>query len=512
MKNLLTWFTLVLICSCKSFDSKAKKDINPEKYAQTITAQELKTHLYIYASNEFEGRDTGSPGQKKAIAYIKKEYQDNNIPGGLPDQSYFQEVPLENQKVSISKINFEGKTYENFKTQVVLETSKSITINDKAFVYANYGIEDEKYSDYKNIEVKDKIVLIRTGEPKMNGLYITTGKNEETKWTNFSEGIERKIKVAMGKGAKAVLIIDPNLFDKYASYYKEMFENNIQGRLTLSKNIENIPVLMVNKTLGDKLTASLSDKTASSVITKPIEISIINNSEVLSENVLAFIKGSEKPEEIIIISSHLDHVGVRNGEIYNGADDDGSGTVALLEIAEAFSKAKKDGYSPKRSILFLHVTGEEKGLLGSQYYSDINPIFPLEQTIANLNIDMIGRTDPKRTTGDRNYIYLIGSDKLSTELHNLSENINKKCCNIELDYKYNDENDPNRFYYRSDHYNFAKNNIPVIFYFNGTHEDYHQPTDTPDKIEYDLLENRAKLIFYTAWELANRDKKIEVDQ
>ena len=124
---------------------------------------------------------------------------------------------------------------------------------------------------------------------------------------------------------------------------------------------------------------------------------------------------------------------------------------------------------------------------------------------------MIGRTDPNRE-GERNYVYLIGSDKLSTDLHNISEEVNANCCKIELDYTYNDESDPNRFYYRSDHYNFAKNNIPVIFYFNGTHEDYHQSTDTPDKIEYDLLENRAKLIFYTAWELANRDEKIIVDK
>ena len=160
----------------------------------------------------------------------------------------------------------------------------------------------------------------------------------------------------------------------------------------------------------------------------------------------------------------------------------------------------------------MHVTGEEKGLLGSKYYTDYDPIIPLKNTVVNLNIDMIGRTDPKREGGNRNYIYLIGSDILSTELHNISEEVNTKCCNIELDYKYNDINDPSRFYYRSDHYNFAKNNIPVIFYFNGTHADYHKPTDTPDKIEYDLLENRARLVFYTAWELANRDKRIVLDK
>jgi Zn-dependent M28 family amino/carboxypeptidase len=203
---------------------------------------------------------------------------------------------------------------------------------------------------------------------------------------------------------------------------------------------------------------------------------------------------------------------MHDGEVFNGADDDGSGTVAILEIAEALKSAQENGQGPKRSVIFLHVTGEEKGLLGSQYYTDYDPIVPLAQTVANLNIDMIGRTDPKRTEGKRNYIYLIGSDKLSTELHNLSEDMNSKYTNIELDYTYNDENDPNRFYYRSDHYNFAKNNIPIIFYFNGTHADYHKATDTPDKIEYDLLENRTRLVFHTTWELANRDEAVKVDK
>jgi Zn-dependent M28 family amino/carboxypeptidase len=199
------------------------------------------------------------------------------------------------------------------------------------------------------------------------------------------------------------------------------------------------------------------------------------------------------------------------GEINNGADDDGSGTVAMLEIAEAFKIAADKGAGPKRSIVFLHVTGEEEGLLGSQYYTDMDPIFPLDQTVANLNIDMIGRIDPNRE-GARNYVYLIGSDKLSSELHELSEEVNNKYMGIELDYKYNDENDPNRFYYRSDHYNFAKNNIPIIFYFNGTHDDYHRPGDTPDKINYDLLMNRTQLVFHTAWEIANREQRVVVDK
>ena len=230
-----------------------------------------------------------------------------------------------------------------------------------------------------------------------------------------------------------------------------------------------------------------------------------------SENVVAFIQGSAKPNEILIVSAHLDHEGMdENGNIYYGADDDGSGTVALLEMAQAFNYAKKEGYGPKRSILFLHLTAEEDGLHGSRYYVN-NPIFPLENTISNLNIDMIGRID-KAHTDNPNYVYLIGADRLSSELHYISEKINSTFFNLDLDYKFNDENDHNRYYFRSDHYNFATKNIPVIFYFNGEHEDYHKITDTPDKINYPLLETRTRLIFTTAWQLANQENRLTLNE
>ncbi len=235
-----------------------------------------------------------------------------------------------------------------------------------------------------------------------------------------------------------------------------------------------------------------------------------NTSDADSENVVAYIKGTELPEEVLVISAHYDHLGKKGDIVYNGADDDGSGTTAVMEIARAFQMAKKAGYGPKRSILFLHVTGEEEGLFGSKYYTS-HPLFPLKNTIVNLNIDMIGRIDDKHKNKP-DYIYLIGADKLSMELHKLSEETNKKYTHFKLDYTYNDDKDPNRFYYRSDHYNFAKNNIPVIFYFNGVHEDYHKPTDTPDKINYELLAKRAQLVFYTAWEIANRENRLIVDK
>ena len=232
-----------------------------------------------------------------------------------------------------------------------------------------------------------------------------------------------------------------------------------------------------------------------------------SNQVIRGENVLGYIEGTDLKDELIIITAHYDHLGKHDSLIFNGADDDASGVAGAMEIAEAFMLAKKEGFGPRRSILVMPVSGEEKGLLGSKYYTD-NPIYPLEKTVANLNIDMIGRLDDWHSTG--NYVYLIGSDRLSYDLHNINEEINKKYTGLELDYKYNDEEDPNRYYYRSDHYNFAKNNIPVIFYFNGVHEDYHRPSDTIEKLDFNKIKNITKLVFLTAWELANREERISL--
>ncbi len=284
-------------------------------------------------------------------------------------------------------------------------------------------------------------------------------------------------------------------------------DDKMQGRMTGSDGQKMAAAYLKNFYISEGIAAPKGTDYYQKI---PAEYFNSKSGSIDSENVVAFIKGSEKPEEVIVISAHYDHVGMKNGDIYNGADDDGSGTVSILEIAQAFQMAVKKGQGPKRSILFLHVTGEEIGLYGSKYYTE-NPLFPLANTVCDLNIDMVGRIDPDK--GDNhNYIYLIGSDKLSQELHDVSELVNTTYTQLELDYKFNDDNDPNRFYYRSDHYNFAEKNIPIIFYFNGVHEDYHKPTDTPDKIEYELMAKRAQLVFQTAWEIANREGRITADK
>lgn len=284
--------------------------------------------------------------------------------------------------------------------------------------------------------------------------------------------------------------------------------DSMQGRMTATPGQKKAAEFLVDFYKNENITGALPGGGYFQNI--PKEYFKSKYVKTNSENVVAIIPGSVWPQEYIVLSAHYDHVGAKGDTIYNGADDDGSGTVALLEIAQAFKKAQEKGMGPKRSLVFLHVTGEEIGLYGSRYYTE-NPIYPLEQTVCNLNTDMIGRIDPNKA-GNDNYIYLIGSDKLSQELHDLSEQVNQEFSQMELDYTFNDENDPNRFYYRSDHYNFAKNNVPIIFYFNGVHEDYHQPSDTPDKIEYPLMAKRTQLIFHTAWEVANQEKRITADK
>lgn len=485
--------------------------ISPMTYAETITEAELKEHLYIYASDEFEGRDTGEPGQKKAVEYLREQYIKMGIPAAKSDGDYFQNVPLSISKLPMGTIILKGKEYTNGEGLLTFSTA---TGDYASIVYVNNGIEEENYSDYADVDVQGKIVLMKAGEPmNANGTYLLSGSSERSVWSNMSESLGKRVELAQSKGAIGVLYYDEDNYSRFKNRFVFM-QGNDSGRMGLTvEKSEDFFSFFINSTIANEILPQIKSENKSKIVPIDLVLDIRSEDEdVVSENVVAVLKGSEKPNEYIIISSHLDHVGVNNkGEIFNGADDDGSGTVGMLEMAEAFKAAADAGHGPKRSIVFLHVTAEEKGLLGSKYYADHDPIFPLSETVANLNIDMIGRIDPDRK-GDRNYIYLIGSDKLSTELHDISEEVNKKYMNIELDYTYNDENDPNRFYYRSDHYNFAKNNIPVIFYFNGTHADYHQPGDTPDKINYDLLENRSRLVFLTAWELANRNDRVKVDR
>ncbi len=341
-----------------------------------------------------------------------------------------------------------------------------------------------------------KILLIASA-------FALVGSCSSTRYTTKIQNLKDNIRV-----------VDSSLVIKYAEsitpkdlkeHLLTLSDDNLLGRATGEMGQKIAAEYLKNYYQSQEIASPLNDNTYFQSIPK----SFLPKSNESSENVLAYIKGSEMPSEVLIISAHYDHLGIKDGEINNGADDNASGTSSLMEIAQAFKIASIEGHSPKRSILFLHVTAEEIGKLGSEYYTT-HPVFPLKNTVADLNIDMIGRVD-KAHENNKDYLYLIGSDQLSTELHYLSEKVNTTFYNINLDYKYNSENDSNHYYNRSDHYNFAINNIPIIFYFNGEHADYHKPTDTSDKIDFELLAKRSKLIFATAWQLANLDHRIKVD-
>ena len=479
-------------------------------FASTITREELKDHLYTYASDDFQGRETGTEGQKKAANYLRDAYRELAIPSAPGTDDYFQKVPLELTRLPEGSITLNGKSYANGEAFMTFQPGEG---QYHEIIYLGYGIDADGYSDYKDQEVRGKWLLIKAGEPKNeDGTYVLSGSGESGAWSNQSEAIDKRREAARRHGVAGFFYVDDLNYMRYQRYFNSMKRNN-SGQMGFKTNEKEPQLVLLQSSVAQQLYPQLEAQDQATPLKADLRLEVRSqNEEIDTENVAAFIRGSEFPDQYVIISSHLDHIGMTpEGEINNGADDDGSGTVALLEIAEAFEEAAKAGAGPRRSVVFLHVTGEEKGLLGSQYYTDVAPLFPLASTVVNLNIDMIGRTDPKRE-GDGNYVYLIGSDKLSTELHELSERVNARYTQLDLDYKYNDENDPNRFYYRSDHYNFAKNNIPIIFYFNGTHEDYHRPGDTPDKIAYDLLEKRARLVFYTAWEVANQHGRIAADK
>ncbi|MEM1136162.1 MAG: M28 family peptidase [Bacteroidota bacterium] len=511
--SLLCLFHLVIFAQ--------EKDYSVD-YAKTIQKEDLKKHLQIIASDEYEGRETGEKGQKMAAEYISKHFKNLGLEGPVKQStnSYYQSFNLKKshwQEVKIATPKKELVYLEDF----FLYGNFSFDNMKLETVFAGYGIDEPSYTDYKNIDVKGKAVIVILDEPKgTDGNYVLSESNQSSK----ASSANYKIQKAGEKGAAAVFLVYPEneKFQNSLSLYKPYLQKpslsaqkKRSGKLgTFYINPKNAATLLgISEKKWFKLLKkqALKDQNLFDRYSTSITLTAKRSSEeITTENVLGYLEGTDLKDELLVVTAHYDHIGKSGDEINNGADDDGSGTVTVLEIAEAFSKAYKDGIAPRRSILFMTVTGEEKGLLGSAYYAD-NPVFPIDNTIANLNIDMVGRVD-KKHEDNPNYIYIIGSDMLSSELHNLHESTAKRyASNIALDYQYNAKDDPNRFYYRSDHYNFAKHGIPVIFYFNGTHEDYHKPTDTVEKIHFEKMENIAKLIFHTAWELANREKRPIVD-
>ncbi|MBP9213705.1 MAG: M28 family peptidase [Chitinophagaceae bacterium] len=488
----------------------AQNNKDASKFASTITQKDLKDQLTIVAADDMEGRETASLGQKKAAAYIEDQFKKIGLKPGNGN-SYQQLYPVyqdELKSASLSLYNINFDVNKHFTANLSSSVNGGWAI--KNVVYVAYGMSDKERDDYKDVDVKGKWVMLLDISPAD----MEKGESFIPGPSRF--GLSGKIRTAMQKGAVGVLAVSKSFMKENQPTPSTLGNMYMKKEGSGSGASNAIPVL------------SISYQAAASVLTKNItsytelknlpigayatdgQVRIVKETNQLeSSNVIGVLEGTDKKEEYVVLTAHYDHLGKRGDVVFNGADDDGSGTVSVIEMAEAFAEAKKKGKGPRRTIVFMTVSGEEKGLWGSEYYGD-NPIYSLEKTTVNLNTDMVGRIDPSYKGDSLNYVFVIGEDKLSSDLLKITDSINTHF-KMELDRRYNDPKDPNRFYYRSDHYNFAKKGVPIIFYFNGVHKDYHRESDTVEKINFDVMEKRVRLIFTTAWVMANRENMLKRD-
>ena len=516
MKKICTIACLLMI----SVSGFAQNQLEA-KYARIINFNTLKKHLNIIASDSMEGRETGTEGQRKAAAYIEQHFKAIGLKPVPALNGYQQFFPLKFDSVVSSSLTIANEKWTSG-TDFICPISKNKTnqFTSTEIVFVGYGIDDDQYSDYTNINVSGKLVLMITGEPKKKDKYFIRSNNDDARWN-----LELKLQTAKDKGAIGALIIDKSM----PTFSKGMVMRNSKTGFSFNANNENnveesaLSYAYISHEAGKKIIGDdfdnildaankfmlLNELKKSFAIAASFDFQKFSGS-VNASNVLGIIEGTDKKDEYVFLTAHYDHLGKYDGVIYNGADDDGSGTVTVMQMAQAFAQAKREGNGPRRTMVFMTVSGEEKGLWGSEYYSE-HPLFPLEKTSVDLNTDMIGRVDTERKTADTlNYVYVVGHNKISSDLPVINEGVNKKYTNLVLDYKFDDPNDPNRIYYRSDHYNFARKGVPVLFFYDGMLQaDYHKPTDDVDKINWPLFQKRAQMIFYTAWEMANREKMLK---
>ncbi|MCA0269160.1 MAG: M28 family peptidase [Bacteroidetes bacterium] len=535
-----------------------------QRYAATITPELLAAHLYTFASDAYEGRETSARGQKLAALYLASQYRRlglrpmGNAPGtnAAAPERYFQPFAVYGQRIvraelaatrggqTVATASF-GPGQQNRDAMPVFASAPGAT---GGVVFGGYGIADSTlgYDDLaalrrEGIAVQGKWIVILGDEPMRDAStsLLRTADGKPSRWTT---GPFDKIRGLIPAGVAGVLVVGDQSLRPAAPFAERVASaadasQRAVGSLSLNRPAEGAPtrrgfppVYTVSSAFANALLAGTGqtveglkrriDTSLQPAVLDVPGVTLANAYErrvfeASTENVAAMIEGSDPvlKNEVVVISSHYDHIGINAGlpgedVINNGADDDGSGTVAVLAMAEAFQRAKDAGFGPRRSILFLNVAGEEKGLLGSAYYADVDPLVPLANTVTNLNIDMIGRFDPTEPNRSENYVYIIGSNLISQELDAINTRANTAIgSRLELSQRFNTREDPNQFYRRSDHWNFGKKGIPFVFYFTGTHEDYHGVGDEPQKIEYPRMARIARLVFGTAWQVANQPNR-----
>jgi hypothetical protein len=512
--------------------------------AEGITAEQLKSYLYFIASDEMEGRDTPSRGLDTTARFIAMNLGRWGFKPGGDNGTFFQNIGLRRVRVdgdqTHAELNGRSLRYgEDFLAGATAGTASG------QLVYVGNGwlIKDKGIDPYKDIDVKDKIIVFNGGTPP-KGVSFAEVRSKE------SENHMSPLTYAATHGARGAIVI-PN-FQTLAIWNNARRNASERGNITVEKFAAqqgaSIPVITASATLLNQIFQGephdASDVFGRRNSNDPADSFTLNSNKTISftvaattdelktQNIVGIWEGSDPvlKNEYVAVGAHYDHVGMgqpgmgRGGAkqggdpsdiLYNGADDDGSGTTSILSMAEALSH---NPVRPKRSVVFVWHCGEEKGLWGSDYFTRF-PTVPLDHVVTQLNIDMIGRSKKAGDTNPANAelsgpdeIYVIGSKMMSTELGNLSESINNSYLKVNFNYRYDDPNDPNRFFFRSDHFNYARKGVPIIFYFDGVHEDYHRPSDTPDKIDYQKMEKVARTVYATMWELANRPTRVVVDK
>jgi hypothetical protein len=512
----------------------ASKTILAARSVETISAAQLKSYLSFIASDEMEGRDTPSRGLDTTAKFLAMNLERWGFKPAGDDGTFFQRIVLRRDQLEGARSSAEINGRKFAFGEDFIPNAVGATISGP-LVYAGHGwvVKSKNIDAYQGVDVKDKIVVVY-GEGFPKGItradLVGRGGND---W--FRPSV-----YARSHGAKAVIAVpDPGIvlrWDQARQRAETVAGRPVPEKFTSSSG-PAVPLIWVSAKMADALfqgeqfdASTLMDRgqrgeaTPAFALspTKQVNFTIaVKTEKPPTQNVVAVWEGSDPvlKNEYVAVGAHYDHVGIGNpvngDSVYNGADDDGSGTTALLAMAEALARAKQ---RPKRSVLFVWHCGEEKGLWGSRYFTDY-PTIPLAQIVTQINIDMIGRSKKEGDTNSRNadlsgpnQIYVIGSKMMSTELGELSESVNKSFLNLQYDYRYDDPNDANRFFFRSDHYNYARKGIPIIFFFDGVHEDYHRPGDEPQKIDYQKMEKIARTIYLTLWEIANRPVRPKVDK
>ena len=510
-------------------DKPPKLDTPPKTSVDSITPEELKLNLSFLASQEFGGRYTLSPQFLVAAKYLATRLESYGYKGAA-NGSFFQKFDVGRTKVDAANTKLSltvGASTSEIQYGDFLTNSNWPGSADGKIVFVGYGISAPKlnHDDYAGLDVKGKIVL-----------YIGGGTPKGIDSSRIGED-EQSIGAAKAHGAVGVMSLVSQRFLNFMTRpgaKEQLAQREITGLADSGKDSLPWAILTPATAVGLLEQAGLTSDTAYSTVRsgeaftpKALDASAkftiaVNTTRIPVQNVCGVIEGTDPKlkDEYVVFSAHYDHLQTNaQGQIYPGADDDGSGTVSVLAIARAIAM-----HPPKRSVLIMFHAGEELGLLGSEYNTDFSPVIPLDKLVVDLNIDMIGReqapvSGAEKPWADRDGAYttppdgvfVVGTDRISKELHGISEQTNTDYSHLKLDYHYNNPNDPSRIYYRSDHWNYAKHGVPIIFYFTGLHPDYHQPTDTVDKIDFVKMSHIAQFVFDTGWRVANLDHRLAKD-